>query len=47
VVSLAEGTRIVANVNDVDGDSIHIGMKVKGKMEQVDEATMLPVFYPV
>jgi hypothetical protein len=25
---------------------VHIGMKLKGKIEQVDEKTMLPQFYP-
>lgn len=46
VISLSEGTRIVSNLNDVDIADVKIGMKVKGKVEQVDEATMLPQFYP-
>jgi hypothetical protein len=29
-----------------DFADLHIGMKVKGKVEQVDEKTMLPQFYP-
>lgn len=47
VISLSEGTRIVANLAGVEPDDVYIGMKVKGKVEQVDEATMLPQFYPV
>lgn len=46
VINLAEGTRIVANVVGCDVADIHIGMKIKGKVEQVDEKTMLPQFYP-
>ena len=47
VISLSEGTRIVANVVDIDVDDVVIGMKVKGTVDQVDEATMLPQFRPV
>jgi uncharacterized OB-fold protein/acyl dehydratase len=47
VISLAEGTRIVANVVGIDHEKVEIGMKVKGKVEQVDEKTILPQFYPV
>jgi len=47
VISLEEGTRIVANVVGIDHEKVKIGMKVKGKVEQVDEKTMLPQFYPV
>lgn len=47
VISLAEGTRIVSNVVGCDPSEVHIGMKVKGKVEQVDEKTVLPQFYPV
>ena len=47
VISLAEGTRIVANVVGCDVSDIHIGMKLKGVVEQVDEKTMLPQFYPL
>jgi uncharacterized OB-fold protein/acyl dehydratase len=46
VISLNEGTRIVANVVGIDHEEVTIGMKVKGKIEQVDEKTMLPQFYP-
>ncbi len=47
VISLAEGTRIVSNVVGCDPADVHIGMKVKGKVEKVDEKTTLPQFYPV
>lgn len=47
VINLAEGTRIVANVVGIDHEEVEIGMKVKGKVEQVDEKTVLPQFYPV
>ena len=47
VISLSEGTRIVSNLVGVEPDDVQIGMKVTGKVEQVDEKTMLPQFYPV
>ncbi len=47
VIDLAEGTRIIANVVGCEVKDIHIGMKIKGKVEQVDPKTMLPQFYPV
>ncbi len=46
VISLSEGTRIVANIIGIDYEDVSIGMKVKGKIEQVDEKTILPQFYP-
>ena len=46
VIKLGEGTNIVSNVVGCEPASIHIGMKVKGRVEQVDEKTMLPQFYP-
>lgn len=46
VISLSEGTRIISNVVGCKPEDVHIGMKVKGKVEQVDEKTMLPQFYP-
>jgi uncharacterized OB-fold protein len=46
VISLAEGTRIVSNLVGVEPEAVHIGMKVQGKVEQVDDKTMLPQFYP-
>jgi uncharacterized OB-fold protein len=46
VIKLREGTNLVANVIGCEPSDIHIGMKVKGVVEQVDEKTMLPQFYP-
>lgn len=47
VIGLGEGTNFVANVVGCEPSDVHIGMKVKGKVEQIDEKTMLPQFYPV
>ena len=46
VIKLAEGTNLVANVVGCDPDAVHIGMRVKGVVEQVDDKTMLPQFHP-
>ena len=46
VIKLGEGTNIVANVVGCEYEDLSIGMKVQGKVEQVDEKTMLPQFYP-
>ena len=46
VIRLGEGTNIVSNVVGCDPSTVHIGMRLKGKVEQVDEKTMLPQFYP-
>jgi uncharacterized OB-fold protein len=46
VIQLAEGTRIVSNIVGIDHEQVKIGMRVKGKIEQIDEKTMLPQFYP-
>lgn len=46
VIKLGEGTNLVANVVGCEPADVHIGMRVKGKVEQVDEKTMLPQFYP-
>jgi 3-oxo-4,17-pregnadiene-20-carboxyl-CoA hydratase alpha subunit len=46
VISLSEGTRIISNVVGIDHTEVTIGMKVKGKVEPVDDKTMLPQFYP-
>jgi len=46
VIKLGEGTNLVSNVVGCEPAEVHIGMKVKGKVEQVDEKTMLPQFYP-
>ncbi|ROS01909.1 putative OB-fold protein [Sinobacterium caligoides] len=44
VIQLSEGTRLVANIVDIDYEAVKIGQKVQGAVEQVDEKTMLPVF---
>jgi uncharacterized OB-fold protein/acyl dehydratase len=46
LIQLSEGTRLVANIVGCEPDSVYIGMKVKGKVERVDEKTVLPNFYP-
>ncbi len=46
VITLAEGTRLVSNVVGCEPEDVHIGMKLKGRVEQVDEKTWLPQFYP-
>jgi len=46
VIKLGEGTNLVSNVVGCDPSDVHIGMQVKGVVEQVDEKTMLPQFYP-
>lgn len=47
VIELREGTRLVANLAGCQPEQVHIGMKVKGKVERVDHKTVLPNFYPV
>ena len=46
VIQLGEGTRLVSNVVGCDPAEIRIGMKVQGRVEQVDAKTALPQFYP-
>ena len=46
VIKLAEGTNLVANIVGCSPSEVQIGMKVKGVLEQIDEKTMLPQFYP-
>jgi uncharacterized OB-fold protein len=36
----------VANIVGCSPSEVQIGMKVKGVLEQIDEKTMLPQFYP-
>ena len=45
VIQLREGTRLVANVLGCDASELRIGMKVRGRVERVDEQTVLPNFY--
>jgi uncharacterized OB-fold protein/acyl dehydratase len=44
VVDLAEGTRFVGNVVDIDPDEVRIGMAVQAFIERVDDEMKLPVF---
>ncbi|MFK7975160.1 MAG: MaoC family dehydratase N-terminal domain-containing protein [Halioglobus sp.] len=46
VIKLGEGTNIVSNIVGCEPADVHIGMKVNGKVEQIDEKSMLPQFYP-
>ena len=46
LIELREGTRLVANIAGCDPGAVHVGMKVKGRVERVDEKTVLPNFYP-
>ncbi len=47
LIELEEGTRIVSNVLGCDPADVYIGMPVQVSVEQVDEATKLPIFRPV
>ncbi len=46
VIDLAEGTRFVGNVVDIDPDEVEVGMKVVASIELVDDEMKLPVFRP-
>lgn len=46
VIKLNEGTNLVSNIVGCTPEQVSIGMKVRGRVEQVDEQTMLPQFYP-
>lgn len=46
VIKLGEGTNLVANVVGVDPKDVYIDMKVRGKVEKIDDKTTLPQFYP-
>jgi uncharacterized protein len=46
VIKLEEGTNLVANIVGIEPQDVAIGMQVQGKVEQIDEKTMLPQFYP-
>lgn len=45
VISLDEGTRIISNIVGCEPEDIKIGARVTGKIEQVDDSTVLPQFY--
>ncbi|MBW2697033.1 MAG: OB-fold domain-containing protein [Deltaproteobacteria bacterium] len=44
VVDLAEGTRFVGNVVDIEPEEVEIGMAVQASIERVDDEMKLPVF---
>ena len=44
VGDMAEGTRFVGNVVDLDSEEVEIGMKVQASIELVDDEMKLPVF---
>jgi uncharacterized OB-fold protein/acyl dehydratase len=46
VIDLEEGTRIVSNVVGCKPEDVHIGMKVRLSIENVDEELKLPLFRP-
>jgi uncharacterized OB-fold protein/acyl dehydratase len=47
VVELTEGTRLVADLVDVDPDDVKIGMEVQCAFVKVDDELTLPMFRPV
>jgi uncharacterized OB-fold protein/acyl dehydratase len=46
LIELAEGTRLVSNVIDVDPADVHVGMPVEVTFEKVDDELTLPLFRP-
>jgi uncharacterized OB-fold protein len=46
LVDLVEGTRLVSNVVGCELQDVHIGMKVRARVENVDEELRLPLFHP-
>ena len=46
LIDLDEGTRLVANVNGCKPAELRIGLRVQGRIEDVDEELKLPFFYP-
>ncbi len=46
LIELEEGTRVVANLGDVEPDAIAIGMAVQAEFVDYDEDLSLPVFVP-
>lgn len=45
LINLAEGPRLMSRVVDVSPESVHIGMRVKARIDTVDEQPLL-VFTP-
>lgn len=46
LLDLEEGIRFVSNVIDCAPGDVHVGMKVEGAIEQVDDEMKLPLFRP-
>jgi uncharacterized OB-fold protein len=46
LIELEEGTRVVANLGDVEPDAIAVGMAVRAEFVDYDEELSLPVFVP-
>jgi uncharacterized OB-fold protein len=46
LVELAEGTRLVTNLVDVDPDAVTIGMPVAVRFAEFDDGLVLPLFAP-
>jgi uncharacterized OB-fold protein len=46
LIDLDEGTRIVSNVAGCAPDEVHIGMRVRCRIEEVDPGLKLPIFHP-
>jgi len=46
LIDLDEGTRLVSNVVGCEPEAVHIGMRVEGFVEQVDDDFKLPMFRP-
>lgn len=46
LIDLEGGTRFVSNVVDCDPSDVHVGMKVTGTIEAVDDELNLPIFRP-
>jgi uncharacterized OB-fold protein len=46
LIELEEGTRVVANLGDMEPDAIAVGMAVRAEFVDFDEELSLPVFVP-
>lgn len=46
LIALDEGVRLLANVVDVDPAEVSIGMRVRARIERVDDDLFLPMFAP-
>jgi uncharacterized OB-fold protein/acyl dehydratase len=47
LIELDEGTRLVANVAGCKPSEVRVGMRVRARIEPVDDEMQLPFFYPV